>query len=97
MENELEFCRSQRVRVLNLIRDLNKELILVKLDFVTGSISHEEFLDLRDSIRFRINVAKEVDEELMKNIIVITNSLNTNDDSKLDWDHHETFCGLEKI
>ena len=64
MENELEFYRSQRVRVFNLIRDLNKELILIKLDFVNGSISHEEFLDLRDSIKFRIDVAKEVDEEM---------------------------------
>ena len=72
MENELEFCKSQRVRVLNLIRDLNKELILIKLDFVTGSISHEEFLDLRDSIGFKINVAKEVDEELEK---LLNNSL----------------------
>ena len=86
MENELEFYRSQRVRVLNLIRDLNKELILIKLDFVNGSISHEEFLDLRDSIRFKINVAKEVDEELIKNIIIITNSLNVSDDSEPDWE-----------
>ena len=72
MENELEFWKSQRVRVLNLIRDLNKELILIKLDFVTGSISHEEFLDLRDSIGFKINVAKEVDEELER---LLNNSL----------------------
>ena len=86
MENELEFYRSQRVRVLNLIRDLNKELILTKLDFVNGSISHEEFLDLRDSIRFKINVAKEVDEELIKNIIIITNALNASDDSEPDWE-----------
>ena len=76
MENELEFCRSQRVRVLNLIRDLNKELILVKLDFVNGSLTSEEFLELRDSINFKIDVAKEVEEELNKNIIIITNSLN---------------------
>ena len=76
MENELEFCRSQRVRVLNLIRDLNKELILVKLDFVMGSLTSEEFLELRDLINFKIDVAKEVEEELNKNIIIITNSLN---------------------
>ena len=86
MKNELEFYKSQRIRVLNLIRDLNKELILIKLDFVTGSISHEEFLDLIDSIRFKINVAKEVDEELIKNIIIITNSLNVSDDSEPDWE-----------
>ena len=86
MENTLEFYRTQRVRVLNLIRDLNKELILIKLAFVTGSISHEEFLDLRDSIKFRIDVAKEVDDELIKNIIIITNALNASDDSEPDWE-----------
>ena len=85
MENELEFCRSQRVRVLNLIRDLNKELILVKLDFVNGSITSEEFLELRDSINFKIDVAKEVDEELIKNIIIITNSLSVVDDCESEW------------
>ena len=84
MENELEFYRSQRVRVLNLIRDLNKELIFVKLDFVNGSITHEEFLELRDSINFKIDVAKEVEEELNKNIIIITNSLNVCNVSETD-------------
>lgn len=84
MENELEFCRSQRVRVLNLIRDLNKELILVKLDFVMGSLTSEEFLELRDSINFKIDVAKEVEEELNKNIIIITNSLNVCNVSETD-------------
>ena len=84
MENELEFCRSQRVRVLNLIRDLNKELILVKLDFIMGSLTHEEFLELRDLINFKIDVAKEVEEELNKNIIIITNSLNVCNVSETD-------------
>ena len=84
MENELEFCRSQRVRVLNLIRDLNKELILVKLDFVMGSLTSEEFLELRDLINFKIDVAKEVEEELNKNIIIITNSLNVCNVSETD-------------
>ena len=84
MENELEFCRSQRVRVLNLISDLNKELILVKLDFVMGSLTSEEFLELRDLINFKIDVAKEVEEELNKNIIIITNSLNVCNVSETD-------------
>ena len=84
MENELEFYRSQRVRVLNLIRDLNKELILVKLDFIMGSLTHEEFLELRDLINFKIDVAKEVEEELNKNIIIITNSLNVCNVSETD-------------
>ena len=84
MENELEFYRSQRVRVLNLIRDLNKELILVKLDFVMGSLTSEEFLELRDLINFKIDVAKEVEEELNKNIIIITNSLNVCNVSETD-------------
>ena len=84
MENELEFCRSQRVRVLNLICDLNKELILVKLDFVMGSLTSEEFLELRDLINFKIDVAKEVEEELNKNIIIITNSLNVCNVSETD-------------
>ena len=84
MENELEFCRSQRVRVLNLISDLNKELILVKLDFVMGSLTSEEFLELRDLINFKIDVAKEVEEELNKNIIMITNSLNVCNVSETD-------------
>ena len=84
MENELEFYRSQRVRVLNLIRDLNKELILVKLDFVMGSLTSEEFLELRDLINFKIDVAKEVEEKLNKNIIIITNSLNVCNVSETD-------------
>ena len=29
MENELEFYRTQRIRVLNLISDLNKELLVI--------------------------------------------------------------------
>ena len=84
MENELEFYRTQRIRVLNLISDLNKELLLIKLDFVMGSITSEEFVKGRDSIISRINVAKEVDAELLENIVAITDSLNAVDDCELD-------------
>ena len=85
MENELEFYRSQRVRVLNLINELNKELLLIKLDFVMGSTTFEEFLELRDSIKFRIDVVKEVDAELMENIVAITDSLDLIDDCEPEW------------
>ena len=84
MENELEFYRTQRIRVLNLISDLNKELLLIKLDFVMGSTTFEEFVKDRDSIISRINVAKEVDAELLENIVAITDSLNVVDDCELD-------------
>ena len=84
MENELEFYRTQRIRVLNLISDLNKELLLIKLDFVMGSTTSEEFVKERDSIISRINVAKEVDAELLENIVAITDSLNAIDDCELD-------------
>lgn len=84
MENELEFYRTQRIRVLNLISDLNKELLLIKLDFVMGSTTSEEFVKERDSIISRINVAKEVDAELLENIVAITDSLNAVDDCELD-------------
>ena len=85
MENTLEFYRTQRVRVLNLINELNKELLLIKLDFVMGSTTFEEFLELRDSIKFRIDVAKEVDAELMENIVAITDSLDLIDDCEPEW------------
>ena len=85
MENTLEFYRTQRVRVLNLINELNKELLLIKLDFVMGSTTFEEFLELRDSIKFRIDVAKEVDAEIMENIVAITDSLDLIDDCEPEW------------
>ena len=85
MEDELEFYRTQRVRVLNLISDLNKELILAKLDFITGLLTSEEFTKAKDSIRLKIDVAKEVNKELLDNIIVITNSLSVVDDCESEW------------
>ena len=84
MENELEFYRTQRIRVLNLISDLNKELTLAKLDFVTGLLTSEEFMKARDYIGLKIDVANEVDKEILENIIAITDSLNAVDDCELD-------------
>ena len=81
MENELEFYRTQRIRVLNLISDLNKELLLIKLDFVMGSTTSEEFVKLRDSIKFRIDVAKEVDEEMER----LLNDLMMDELVRIEW------------
>ena len=81
MENELEFYKSQRERVLNLINELNKELILIELDFVMGSTTFEEFVKLRDSIKFRIDVAKEVDEEMER----LLNNLMMDELARIEW------------
>lgn len=64
MENKIEFYRLERGKVLNLLRELNEELLTTKMCFLMGDICFEEFVKLRDSIKFRIDVAKEVDEEL---------------------------------
>lgn len=64
MENKIEFYRLERGKVLDLLRELKEELLLTKMNFLMGDICFEEFVKLRDSIKFRIDVAKEVDEEL---------------------------------
>ena len=64
MENRIEYYRLERGKVLNLLRELNEELLTTKICFLMGDICFEEFVKLRDSIKFRIDVAKEVDEEL---------------------------------
>ena len=64
MENKIEFYRLEREKVLNLLRELKEELLLTKMNFLMGDICFEEFVKLRDSIKFRIDVAKEVYEEM---------------------------------
>ena len=64
MENRTEFYRLERRKVLKLLRELNEESITIKMNFLMGDICFEEFVKLRDSIKFRIDVAKEVDEEM---------------------------------
>lgn len=73
MENRTEFYILERRKVLKLLRELNEELITIKMNFLMGDICFEEFVKLRDSIKFRIDVAKEVDEEIesiLKNVML---------------------------
>ena len=73
MENKIEFYRLERGKVLDLLRELKEELLLTKMNFLMGDICFEEFVKLRDSIKFRIDVAKEVDEEIesiLKNVML---------------------------
>ena len=63
MENRTEFYRLERRKVLKLLRELNEESLTTKMNFLMGDICFEEFVKLRDSIKFRIDVAKEVEEE----------------------------------
>ena len=73
MENRTEFYRLERRKVLKLLRELNEELITTKMNFLMGDICFEEFIKLRDPIKFRIDVAKEVDEEIesiLKNVML---------------------------
>ena len=73
MENKIEFYRLEREKVLNLLRELKEELLLTKMNFLMGDISFEEFIKLREPIKFRIDVAKEVDEEIesiLKNVLL---------------------------
>ena len=73
MENRTEFYRLERRKVLKLLRELNEELITTKMNFLMGDISFEEFIKLREPIKFRIDVAKEVDEEIesiLKNVLL---------------------------
>ena len=64
MENRTEFYILERRKVLKLLRELNEELITIKMNFLMGDICFEEFVKLRDPIKFRIDLAKEVDEEI---------------------------------
>ena len=64
MENRTEFYRLERRKVLKLLRELNEELITTNMNFLMGDICFEEFIELRNLIKFRIDVAKEVDEEI---------------------------------
>lgn len=64
MANRTEFYRLERRKVLKLLRELNEELVTTKMRFLMGDICFEEFVKLRDPIKFRIDVAKEVDEEI---------------------------------
>ena len=64
MENKIEFYRLERGKVLDLLRELKEKLLLTKMNFLMGNICFEEFVKLRDSIKFRIDVAKEVYEEM---------------------------------
>ena len=73
MENRTEFYRLERRKVLKLLRELNEELLATKMRFLMGDISFEEFIKLREPIKFRIDVAKEVDEEIesiLKNVML---------------------------
>ena len=73
MENRTEFYRLERRKVLSLLRELNEELITTKMRFLMGDICFEEFVKLREPIKFRIDVAKEVDEEIesiLKNVML---------------------------
>lgn len=73
MENRTEFYILERRKVLKLLRELNEELITIKMNFLMGDICFEEFVKLRDPIKFRIDLAKEIDEEIgsiLKNVML---------------------------
>ena len=81
MENKIEFYRLEREKVLNLLRELKEELLLTKMNFLMGDIYFEEFVKLRDSIKFRIDVAKEVDEEMER----LLNDLMMDELVRIEW------------
>ena len=81
MENKIEFYRLERGKVLDLLRELKEELLLTKMNFLTGDICFEEFVKLRDSIKFRIDVAKEVDEEMER----LLNDLMMDELARIEW------------
>lgn len=94
MENRTEFYRLERRKVLKLLRELNEELITTKMNFLMGDICFEEFVKLRDPIKFRIDVAKEVDEEIesiLNNVLleeyepVWTEEDDDDDDYEPEW------------
>ena len=81
MENRTEFYRLERRKVLKLLRELNEELITTNMNFLMGDICFEEFVKLRDSIKFRIDVAKEVDEEMER----LLNDLMMDELVRIEW------------
>ena len=81
MENRIEYYRLEREKVLNLLRELKEELLLTKMNFLMGDICFEEFVKLRDSIKFRIDVAKEVDEEMER----LLNDLMMDELVRIEW------------
>lgn len=81
MENKIEFYRLERGKVLDLLRELNEELIATKMRFLRGNICFEKFVNLRDSIKFRIDVAKEVDEEMER----LLNDLMMDELVRIEW------------
>ena len=85
MENRIEFYRLERGKVLNLLRELNEELLTTKMCFLMGDICFEEFVKLRDSIKFRIDVAKEVAEELER----LLNDLMLDELALREWDEDD--------
>ena len=92
MENRTEFYRSERRKVLSLLRELNEELITTKMNFLMGDICFEEFVKLRDPIKFRIDVAKEVDEEIesiLKNLILEEYEPVWTEDDDDDYDDYK--------
>lgn len=93
MENRTEFYRLERRKVLSLLRELNEELITIKMNFLMGDICFEEFVKLREPIKFRIDVAKEVDEEiesLLNNLLLEEyEPVWTEDDDDDDYDDYK--------
>ena len=93
MENRTEFYRLERRKVLKLLRELNEELLATKMRFLMGDISFEEFIKLREPIKFRIDVAKEVDEEIesiLKNVMLeeyepVWSEEDDDDDYEPEW------------
>ena len=81
MENRIEYYRLERGKVLDLLRELKEELLLTKMNFLTGDICLEEFVKMRDSIKFRIDVAKEVDEEMER----LLNDLMMDELVRIEW------------
>ena len=81
MENKIEFYRLERGKVLDLLRELKEELLLTKMNFLMGDICFEELVKLRDSIKFRIDFAKEVDEEMER----LLNDLMMDELARIEW------------
>ena len=98
MENKIEFYRLERGKVLDLLRELKEELLLTKMNCLMGDICFEEFVKLRDSIKFRIDVAKEVDEEmerLLNDLMMdelVRIELAEEDDDDYNYDDDGPWC-----
>ena len=97
MANRTEFYRLERRKVLKLLRELNEELITTNMNFLMGDICFEEFIELRNPIKFRIDVAKEVDEEiesLLNNLLLeeyepVWSEEDDDDDDDDDYDDYK--------